>query len=400
MEGRQKRRADDGCDGFGDGGCEVRSPRLGIGHGVERSGNSSGSLQGEGKGRGRRMCGGCRRSLSGEMAGMLDGETPGVSSIGEGIDDPEQTRALAEATTAIQGREPEALHMSIQHIIHLQQRANSPFMNGLLQKVLSQLRATFNEIKAEWEDRQSRQRMELLKLLWEAKQALQELLDCHEDEGEFILEKGSGAIQTMRCHLDSADLLLSARFVKGLEPMSGGDLAIEKEFSQALLKEAELRSNIFERAQCVHVAVHDAISAKRDYERLSSHDELKVQVLELSKLLRTAPGRFRAAQADLSYAQQILKEIEAVWEKEMEDREKRRPPWMPDSSANECMKCKSKFGLFRRRHHCRACGLILCSNCSYRKKVLPAFAYFKPERVCESCFPLNHEPQDWWDIKV
>ena len=60
-------------------------------------------------------------------------------------------------------------------------------------------------------------------------------------------------------------------------------------------------------------------------------------------------------------------------------REHLRPPaWDRDSYFTKCTACDIEFGAFRRRHHCRACGVILCYNCSsYRVE-----KYF---RSCESC---------------
>lgn len=37
--------------------------------------------------------------------------------------------------------------------------------------------------------------------------------------------------------------------------------------------------------------------------------------------------------------------------------------WMPDSVSKECYDCGEKFTTFRRRHHCRVCGQIFCSQC-------------------------------------
>nr|CAH7765824.1 unnamed protein product [Callosobruchus chinensis] len=37
--------------------------------------------------------------------------------------------------------------------------------------------------------------------------------------------------------------------------------------------------------------------------------------------------------------------------------------WMPDSVSKECYECSEKFTTFRRRHHCRVCGQIFCSQC-------------------------------------
>ena len=30
--------------------------------------------------------------------------------------------------------------------------------------------------------------------------------------------------------------------------------------------------------------------------------------------------------------------------------------WMPNDASDHCQLCKSQFHLFKRRHHCRACG--------------------------------------------
>lgn len=41
--------------------------------------------------------------------------------------------------------------------------------------------------------------------------------------------------------------------------------------------------------------------------------------------------------------------------------------WMPDSVSRECYECTEKFTTFRRRHHCRICGQIFCSQCCSQK---------------------------------
>lgn len=37
---------------------------------------------------------------------------------------------------------------------------------------------------------------------------------------------------------------------------------------------------------------------------------------------------------------------------------KQAPLWIPDSEAMSCMHCDMKFTVIKRRHHCRACGLV------------------------------------------
>ncbi|DBA03369.1 TPA: hypothetical protein N0F65_004646 [Lagenidium giganteum] len=40
--------------------------------------------------------------------------------------------------------------------------------------------------------------------------------------------------------------------------------------------------------------------------------------------------------------------------------------WMSDRSAKACHECDQLFTFFRRRHHCRSCGQIFCSQCCAR----------------------------------
>ncbi|CAL1536688.1 unnamed protein product [Lymnaea stagnalis] len=60
------------------------------------------------------------------------------------------------------------------------------------------------------------------------------------------------------------------------------------------------------------------------------------------------------------------------------------PFWIPDAEANECMMCKLKFTMWKRRHHCRACGKVLCSSCCSQKAILP-YMENKEARVCLDC---------------
>ena len=46
------------------------------------------------------------------------------------------------------------------------------------------------------------------------------------------------------------------------------------------------------------------------------------------------------------------------------------PVWLPDADADACMKCSMRFTFRKRRHHCRACGLVFCSTCCSSRLVL------------------------------
>ncbi|XP_057598281.1 FYVE, RhoGEF and PH domain-containing protein 6 isoform X3 [Hippopotamus amphibius kiboko] len=70
------------------------------------------------------------------------------------------------------------------------------------------------------------------------------------------------------------------------------------------------------------------------------------------------------------------------------------PIWVPDTRATMCMICTSEFTLTWRRHHCRACGKIVCQACSSNKYGLD-YLKNQPARVCEHCFQelqkLDHQ---------
>ncbi|KAM5170265.1 FYVE, RhoGEF and PH domain-containing protein 6 [Mantella aurantiaca] len=61
------------------------------------------------------------------------------------------------------------------------------------------------------------------------------------------------------------------------------------------------------------------------------------------------------------------------------------PIWIPDGRATMCMICTSEFTLTYRRHHCRACGKIVCQACSTNKFGLEYLKYHLA-RVCDLCF--------------
>ncbi|XP_005318802.2 FYVE, RhoGEF and PH domain-containing protein 2 isoform X1 [Ictidomys tridecemlineatus] len=64
----------------------------------------------------------------------------------------------------------------------------------------------------------------------------------------------------------------------------------------------------------------------------------------------------------------------------------RAPQWVRDKMVTMCMRCQEPFNaLTRRRHHCRACGYVVCARCSDYKAELQ-YDGNRPSRVCLHCF--------------
>jgi hypothetical protein len=94
--------------------------------------------------------------------------------------------------------------------------------------------------------------------------------------------------------------------------------------------------------------------------------------------------------------------------------EQRTVCWQPDESSSNCVICEKGFNLIRRRHHCRACGKLICDSCS-RKKLLRGQALLHSivlgaddldnsrckQRVCSPCSQSDDSDvsteDDWED---
>ena len=77
--------------------------------------------------------------------------------------------------------------------------------------------------------------------------------------------------------------------------------------------------------------------------------------------------------------------------------------WVPDSASSLCQRCAERFTFFRRRHHCRCCGQLVCDKCTTRAACRPFAAGAEgrdgnpavpgptvTERVCLDCTEGKH----------
>ncbi|XP_063613352.1 uncharacterized protein LOC134786636 [Penaeus indicus] len=68
----------------------------------------------------------------------------------------------------------------------------------------------------------------------------------------------------------------------------------------------------------------------------------------------------------------------------------KQPTLIRSDSVTKCMECGSQFTMVRRKHHCRACGAVVCSKCSSFKASL-AYDSGKNVRVCRTCHATLQE---------
>lgn len=71
---------------------------------------------------------------------------------------------------------------------------------------------------------------------------------------------------------------------------------------------------------------------------------------------------------------------------------KQQPYWIPDNVSPNCMQCNLKFSIIKRRHHCRACGQVLCATCCSLKAKLE-YMGDADVRICVQCDVLLNQYQ-------
>jgi len=66
--------------------------------------------------------------------------------------------------------------------------------------------------------------------------------------------------------------------------------------------------------------------------------------------------------------------------------------WMPNEQSDQCIMCEKAFNVFRRKHHCRSCGALVCSKCSPDKHYVHGYKDQKV-RICLRCAEVREKRQ-------
>ncbi|KAM6154208.1 FYVE, RhoGEF and PH domain-containing protein 6 [Erethizon dorsatum] len=137
-------------------------------------------------------------------------------------------------------------------------------------------------------------------------------------------------------------------------------------------------------------------------------NELKIESVERSFILSASSARERDewlaaisgaieehAKKRVTFCPgRSLDEADSEKKEEVTPLGSKAPIWVPDTRATMCMICTREFTLTWRRHHCRACGKVVCQACSSNKYGLD-YLKNQPARVCEHCFQelqkLDHQ---------
>ncbi|XP_063900331.1 RUN and FYVE domain-containing protein 2-like [Zophobas morio] len=121
---------------------------------------------------------------------------------------------------------------------------------------------------------------------------------------------------------------------------------IIKELQKTLENEKELIVKLKNENEAVKKIMHDTLSIQADYVLQNQH--LQMELASFKEKRQT----------------------EIVWEE--------------DESVTFCRNCESRFTTFRRKHHCRTCGKVICHMCSQNTIIHPDT--LKEVRVCDKCY--------------
>jgi hypothetical protein len=108
-------------------------------------------------------------------------------------------------------------------------------------------------------------------------------------------------------------------------------------------------------------------SERSDPFEKNSNDE--IVIMKTRKHLREDSGTVRRAYAKCSNALDY-----------------RYVGWVFDSDVDCCMICGDDFTAFRRRHHCRVCGNLICGSCSTGTVRIKEINIDEKVRACDNCY--------------
>ncbi|KAL4240613.1 hypothetical protein ACF0H5_001404 [Mactra antiquata] len=137
--------------------------------------------------------------------------------------------------------------------------------------------------------------------------------------------------------------------------------------------------------------IHDEVATKDFMEFLKNlvntrGDPVKGKILELVQVWSQAfrnETRYKVVQDTYNllklegHSFPQLKESDAMFSAE------KAPEW---KDADCCSRCRTSFGMVQRKHHCRACGDVVCQKCSSKNSIIPKYGIEREVRVCDSCY--------------
>lgn len=114
----------------------------------------------------------------------------------------------------------------------------------------------------------------------------------------------------------------------------------------------------------------EIVHVEEDYNLYSDQPFGPVAARKVTEVVQSAVGILKSA---IEYPKELITDAA-------------RPGyWVPDSDVVTCNCCNAAFKEKDTKHHCRACGMGVCSNCSESRRPVPSRGWDHPVRVCDQC---------------
>nr|KAI8753100.1 rab GTPase-binding effector protein 1 isoform X2 [Biomphalaria glabrata] len=123
-------------------------------------------------------------------------------------------------------------------------------------------------------------------------------------------------------------------------------------------------------------------------ERLEEMDKRKSKLESENHILK---NKVQALQVDLDNSEAVQRDFVKLSQSLQIQLEKIRQAenevrWQHEDDVEDCNNCRQPFSVTKRKHHCRHCGKIFCSDCT--NKAVNSGPNFRPAKVCDVCHTI------------
>uniref|UniRef100_A0A8C5NAE1 phosphatidylinositol-3,5-bisphosphate 3-phosphatase n=1 Tax=Gouania willdenowi TaxID=441366 RepID=A0A8C5NAE1_GOUWI len=219
--------------------------------------------------------------------------------------------------------------------------------------------------------------------------------ECDEEEEEKEVCSGSASVSAFQSDHSSMDPHCNGNASSDVEPKINGDRApLSRQASTASCSSLVLNHH----RSC---AQHRLFRSLQSRAATSPEQTTRSHLDDDGLTLHTDAIQQRLRQIEAGHQMEVetlRKQVQELWSR-LENQQhvashrtnghlgdEMVTRWYPDHLAAQCYGCEQGFWLVNRKHHCRNCGNVFCSNCCDQKIPVPSQQLFEPTRVCKSCF--------------
>lgn len=170
-------------------------------------------------------------------------------------------------------------------------------------------------------------------------------------------------------------------------------LAVQESLKSELEREATVRAN-FEAKYKETEQTMKSIQAKSKQLTSALQQQVEEQSnarTQLENELQKQKGKVQSLQIDLDNSEAVQRDFVKLSQSLQIQLEKIRQAenevrWQHEDDIEDCTNCKQAFSVTKRKHHCRHCGKIFCSDCI--SKTVNSGPNSRSFRVCDICHTI------------